>query len=297
MEKNYRTVLRRMGHARPVPLLSAPDEQSDVLERMVGSMDPACVILLREDLDGLKEEAVPAGPQISEAPATFRAVNAAIDELEAQFREKMAEVRLRWAQRYAKEELVRLLTTDGWIERSGDQWRLRCDASRKQVEELFNAVVLLLTGDVEKLLVMVLSRLQHLQEKYARQWYAEAVDGYRSRLLPTLELSLRKSENELFLKLRDRVKKLSFEYFRNGVRKTGKQLWSSPEALWRGVGSPLWNPLQLWESGWRGFLEDNVDLALGTGLEFVQWYRSKWELYLRGYAQSQFDLFGAERAS
>ena len=297
MEKNYRTILRRMGKSRPAQMLSASEERSEVLDRVIGSMDPPCVVLLRENVDRAKDEPAPASPQISEAPETLKRAHESLDALEAALREKMAEVRMRWSQRYAKEEMLRLLQTGRWIAHEGDSWTLARVGNRKQNEELFKAVALLLAGDMEKHLVMVLSRLQHLQGVFAKQWYAESVGGSFSKLLPSLELSLRSSEDELFLKMRDCVRKLTFGYFHEGIRKTAKQAWRSPDALWRGVGSPLWNPLQLWESGWRGFLEDSVDLAEGTGMEFIKWYRSKWELYLRGYAQSQIDLFGAECAS
>ena len=296
MEKNYRTVLRRMGKVHPAQMLSSAEERSEVLDRVVGAMEPPYVVLLRENIDGMKDEPAPPSPQISEAPKTLAAVQTSLDALEARLRETMAEVRLKWAQRYAKDEMLRLLQNGRWIEREGDLWRLANVGSRKQNEELFKIVALMLAGDTEKLLVMVLSRLQHLQETFSKQWYAESVNSARARLLPSLELSLRRSEDELFLKMRDSVKKTTFGYFHEGIRKTARQTWRSPEALWRGVGSPLWNPLRLWDSGWRGFLEDSVDLAQGTGLEFIKWYRSKWELYLRGYAQSQIDLFGAAGA-
>ncbi len=297
MERSYRSALRRMTGSAVLALQPAAEERSALLRKMVDTTDPACAILLKENLIAMENEAPIAAEQISEAVETLLLMRKGIGQLEDEFKSKMEEARKRWVQRFQLSQLEEILQKGGWLRNEQGRWSLAFDGSRRQIKGLYGQMMQQLAGDVEKNMVVLLSRSQHLQERIAKSWYAESVRCSQSRLLPTLELAFRAGEAEQLRLLRDRVGEVALRHFHQGIKASQKKSWSSPAALCRGVGSPVWNRSRIWESGWRGFLEDYLSLALGVGLEVLQWYRDKWELYLRGYSQGQIDLFRAPSAS
>jgi hypothetical protein len=66
--------------------------------------------------------------------------------------------------------------------------------------------------------------------------------------------------------------------------------YSSAMSCARNVGR-YWNPHYAYENCFLAFTDDFCDYAQGLTTQVIEWYQSKWSLFLRGFSRGQLNLF------
>lgn len=264
-----------------------------LLKSIGESIDPSISIILREVLDIQEEgwESLKIG-----AYSTGRAeITKQLDGLRADISTRFEEFFYKWDLRLQNESIEEILVRGNWVVQDGTFWRLGVKNNKKEMKELFYQMAHILVGDAEKLLVMAQSRCSQMQESVIKKWYQE-IDSPESRLLPTLEASLRPWESEVMRRVRNRMYPLALEYFQNGIRAGSKETFTSIDELVSSFGR-YWDPLEISENGMLAFLQTFTELANGLADHIINWYIQKMGLYLRGFRRGQLDLFQNKEGS
>jgi hypothetical protein len=258
-------------------------------------MDATWSIALFEHLDAALADpsASMAGPEmISYSPLAWASSQKDFPLLLDEFRVRFDEFRAKWAQRFATEELHRILLQGGWITQDGEGWYFLFKGTSQEVRNLYFSTIHLLVGDAEKLLVMMAARVIHLQERLSKVWHKESATDAISKILPSMEVSFHEHEDRYIARLRASLAEVAFKRFSLAFKTRGKvRHYATSIACARAVGS-TWNRSGAYENAFLAFTDDFCDYACGLTLLIGEWYRDKWSLYLRGFSRGQLDLFG-----
>ncbi len=283
--------------------LGARPERTQLMAELAQNMEPAWAIALSAHLEAALEdpEATMSGSEtISHSPEGWRIAQGDFPALAEEFRGRFEEFRSKWLQRFSTEEITKLLLQGRWViadSAGGFTFALkgRSDKEReKEARNLYFETAHLLVGDAQKLMVMMLSRALHLQDRLASQWHKESAFDAVSKVLPSLEASLREYEDRCFFEIRETLPTFAYNRFVLAFRTSrGANLGKLPtaQAAARQVGA-AWNPLGAYENAFLAYLDDFCDYTRGLTLLIGEWYHNKWSLYLRGFSRGQLDLFG-----
>jgi hypothetical protein len=268
--------------------------RSAVTASLAGSMEVPWSIALFEHLDATlaDPESLMSGTEmVSYSASSWKGAESHFPALCEEFKKRFEDFRLKWLQRFSTEDIHRNLLQGGWILQDEQGWYLALKGNIKEIRSLYHATIHLMVGDAEKLLVMMVSRASHLQDGLGKIWHKEIALSPISKLLPSLEASLRDQEEAYVARLRGSLSQVTFQRFAGAFRSSRKiRHYLSSVACARHVGE-LWNPAEAYENAFLAFVEDFCDYARGITLLIGEWYQKKWQLYLRGFSRGQLDLF------
>ncbi len=293
MDEAFRRSIRKMTGSSLVRL-GGRLNRTAVTASLAGSMEVPWAIALFEHLDATladPESLMSGAEMVSYSASSWQGAESHFPALCEEFKKRFEDFRLKWLQRFSTEDVHRNLLQGGWILQDEQGWYLALKGNIKEIRSLYHATIHLMVGDAEKLLVMMVSRASHLQDGLGKIWHKEIALSPISKLLPSLEASLRDQEEAYVARLRGSLSQVTFQRFAGAFRSTRKtRHYHSSVACARHVGE-LWNPAEAYENAFLAFVEDFCDYARGITLLIGEWYQRKWQLYLRGFSRGQLDLF------
>lgn len=253
-------------------------------------------IALFEHLDALMNNAesmASASELISYSESAWKLADASFPQIIQDANKLYDEFRAKWMQRFSTDEVLRLLLEGGdFLTHDEEQgWALTVKNSKQDINAFYSATIHLLVSDAEPLFVRMHGRVMQLQEKLCKYWHGESAVDAVSKLLPCLETSLREKENALVLSLRGTLNTIAKKRFAAAFAGKGTpHYYASAAGCARNVGR-FWNPHGAYENGFLAFTDDFCDFARGLSLQVIEWYHSKWSLFLRGFSRGQLNLF------
>ena len=169
-------------------------DRSSELSNLSQAMDVRWSIALNEHLDAaetLPEESA-GSDMISNGTAAWKLAAEDFPIILEEYRGKFREFRFKWMQRFATDEITRMLSQNQYILHDDSGWFFSANAEK--LRNLYFSTIHLMVGDAEKLLVNLSGRVEHIQDKLSRMWYRESALDAVSKVLPSLEAALRSSE-------------------------------------------------------------------------------------------------------
>ena len=253
-------------------------------------------IVLYEHLDAmLNDPSVNVGTSelISYSETAYKLADASFPQIIADANKLYDEFRAKWMQRFSTDEVMRLLLEGGDFLHHDEEkgWYLTVKNSKQDINAFYSATIHLLVSDAEPLFVRMHGRVMQLQEKLCKYWHGESAVDAVSKLLPSLEASLRDKENSMVVSLRSSLNALAKKRFAAAFATKGTtHYYSSAASCARNVGR-YWNPHYAYENGFLAFTDDFCDYARGLTIQVIEWYQSKWAMFLRGFNRGQMNLF------
>jgi hypothetical protein len=248
-------------------------------------MEPRHTLLLRTLID--RTETVHAAG----APAVAQGVSRVIEGLRKDARLKYSEFRERWEARLEPRALLPFLTRNQWIVPHDEGGVvLTGKGMRKEARMLYLQTGHDMATDCARQWASLAGRLQAFQTSFAAEWHAAVVmpEDDATRLLPTLEATLRDAEFEAWKKMRLSLGEIAEEAFIKAVLKWETRPFADEEALVRGLLHP-WVRLSATRNGWAGYMRVLSFLGERMALAMLDHYQRKWELYLRGLPRAEAD--------
>ncbi len=253
-------------------------------------------IVLYEHLDAmLNDPTVNVGSSelISFSETAWKLADSSFPQIIADANKLYDEFRAKWMQRFSTDEVMRLLLESGEFMQHDEEkgWVLTVKNNKQDINAFYSATIHLLVSDAEPLFVRMHGRVMQLQEKLCKYWHSESAVDAVSKLLPSLEASLRDKENSMIVSLRSSLNALAKKRFAAAfATKNPPRYYSSAAGCARNVGR-YWNPHYAYENGFLAFTDDFCDYARGLTIQIIEWYQSKWALFLRGFSRGQLNLF------
>ena len=294
MQENFRRSIRKMtGNS---VRLSVRPNRSSMVANLSQSLMVTWSIVLYEHLDAmLNDPSVNVGSSelISYSETAWKLADASFPQIIADANKLYDEFRAKWMQRFSTEEVMRLLLEGGEFMQHDEEkgWLLNVKNSKQDINAFYSATIHLLVSDAEPLFVRMHGRVMQLQEKLCKYWHSESAVDAVSKLLPSLEASLRDKENAMIVSLRSSLNALAKKRFAVAfATKSPARYYSTAASCARNVGR-YWNPHYAYENGFLAFTDDFCDYARGLTIQIIEWYQSKWALFLRGFSRGQLNLF------
>ena len=300
MEEAFRRSIRKMTGAS-IRLNACPNRSSMVAD-LSQSMMVTWSIALFEHLDAMLNNLDPSvgnSEQISYSETAWKLADASFPQIAEAANKLYDEFRAKWMQRFSTDEVLRLLLEGGDFIHHDDEkgWALTVKNNKQDINAFYSATIHLLVSDAEPLFVRMHGRVMQLQEKLCKYWHSESAVDAVSKLLPCLESSLRDKENAMITSLRSSLNVLAKKRFALAFTGKGPQrYYHSAASCARNVGR-YWNPHYAYENGFLAFTDDFCDYARGLTIQIIEWYQSKWALYLRGFSRGQLNLFETKALS
>lgn len=276
--------------------LSARPDRPLMMATLSQSMMVTWSIALFEHLDAMinnRDEAVGGSELISFSETAWKLCDASFPQIKADANKLYDEFRAKWMQRFSTDEVLRLLLEGGDFLTHDEEkgWTLTVKNNKQDISAFYSATIHLLVSDAEPLFVRMHGRVMQLQEKLCKYWHGESAVDAVSKLLPCLESSLREKENAMILSLRMSLNQIAKKRFAAAfASKSQPRYYTSATSCARNVGR-FWNPHYAYENCFLAFTDDFCDYARGLTLQIIDWYQSKWALFLRGFNRGQLNLF------
>lgn len=277
----------RPDPSRPAEPPSPPIPQTpeDAIAALLGPglaglaawMEPRHTLLLRTLLDRTEDVRATA------VPAVAQGVSRVLEGLRRDARLKYAEFRERWDARLEPRALLPFLTRNQWIVSHPEGGVvLTGKGMRKEARMLYLQTGHDMATDCARQWASIAGRLQAFQASFAAEWHAAVIGpDDASRLLPTLEATLRDAEFEAWKSMRLSLGDVAEEAFIKAVLKWETRVFPDEESLVRGTLHP-WVNSGVGRNGWTGFMRALSHLGERMTLSMLDHYQRKWELYLRG---------------
>ncbi len=266
-------------------------DRASELSTLSQAMDVRWSIALNEHLDAAEanpETMMSGSEMISNGAAAWKLASEDFPIILGEYREKFKEFRFKWMQRFATDEITRMLSQNQYVLHADEGWFFFANAEK--LRNLYFSTIHLMVGDAEKLLVNLAGRVEHIQDKLSRMWYRESAVDAVSKVLPSLEASLRSSEYALTARLRASLANVARKRFMSEFRPPReKKFFSSARLCAKSIGANASNIA--YENAFLAFTDDFCDYAEGITLYIGKWYSEKWLLFLRGFSRGQLDLF------
>lgn len=293
MEEAFRRAIRKMTGTSV--RLSVRPNRSSMVATLSQSMMVTWAIALYEHLNAMlsnPEASVGASELISYSESAWKLADSGFPQIIQNANKLYDEFRAKWMQRFSTEEVQRLLLEGGdFLTHDEQGWALTVKNNKQDISALYSATIHLLVSDAEPLFVRTHGRVMQLQEKLCKYWHSESAVDAVSKLLPCLETSLRDKENAMVVSLRSSLNTLAKKRFAAAFAgKNATRYYASVAGCARNVGR-FWNPHGAYENGFLAFTDDFCDYARGLSLQVIEWYQSKWSLFLRGFSRGQLNLF------
>jgi len=276
--------------------LSARPDRPLMMATLSQSMMVTWSIALFEHLDAMinnRDEAVGGSELISFSETAWKLCDASFPQIKADANKLYDEFRAKWMQRFSTDEVLRLFLEGGDFLTHDEEkgWTLTVKNNKQDISAFYSATIHLLVSDAEPLFVRMHGRVMQLQEKLCKYWHGESAVDAVSKLLPCLESSLREKENAMIVSLRMSLNQIAKKRFAAAfASKSQPRYYTSATSCARNVGR-FWNPHYAYENCFLAFTDDFCDYARGLTLQIIDWYQSKWALFLRGFNRGQLNLF------
>ena len=276
--------------------LSARPDRPLMMATLSQSMMVTWSIALFEHLDAMinnRDEAVGGSELISFSETAWKLCDASFPQIKADANKLYDEFRAKWMQRFSTDEVLRLRLEGGDFLTHDEEkgWTLTVKNNKQDISAFYSATIHLLVSDAEPLFVRMHGRVMQLQEKLCKYWHGESAVDAVSKLLPCLESSLREKENAMIVSLRMSLNQIAKKRFAAAfASKSQPRYYTSATSCARNVGR-FWNPHYAYENCFLAFTDDFCDYARGLTLQIIDWYQSKWALFLRGFNRGQLNLF------
>ena len=276
--------------------LNVRPNRASMMANLSQSMMVTWSIVLYEHLDAmLNDPTVNVGSSelISYSETAWKLADASFPQIIADANKLYDEFRAKWIQRFSTDEVTRLLLEGGDFLQHDEEkgWALTVKNNKQDINAFYSATIHLLVSDAEPLFVRMHGRVMQLQEKLCKYWHGESAVDAVSKLLPSLEASLRDKENSMVVSLRSSLNALAKKRFAAAFANKGStRYYTSAASCARNVGR-TWNPHYAYENGFLAFTDDFCDYARGLTIQVIEWYQSKWATYLRGFSRGQLNLF------
>ena len=294
MQEAFRRSIRKMtGNS---VRLSVRPNRSTMIATLSQSMMVTWSIVLHEHLDAmLNDPAVNVGTSelISFSETAWKLADSSFPQIIADANKLYDEFRTKWMQRFSTDEVMRLLLEGGDFLHHDEEkgWALTVKNNKQDINAFYSATIHLLVSDAEPLFVRMHGRVMQLQEKLCKYWHSESAVDAVSKLLPSLEASLRDKENAMVVSLRSSLNSLAKKRFAAAFNTKGApHYYSSASSCARNI-CRFWNPHYAYENAFLAFTDDFCDYARGLTIQIIEWYQSKWALFLRGFSRGQLNLF------
>ncbi|MBO7383916.1 MAG: hypothetical protein J6U07_04820 [Fibrobacter sp.] len=294
MEESFRRAIRKMTGTSM--RLSARPDRPLMMATLSQSMMVTWSIALFEHLDAMinnRDEAVGGSELISFSETAWKLCDASFPQIKADANKLYDEFRAKWMQRFSTDEVLRLLLEGGDFLTHDEEkgWTLTVKNNKQDISAFYSATIHLLVSDAEPLFVRMHGRVMQLQEKLCKYWHGDSAVDAVSKLLPCLESSLREKENAMIVSLRMSLNQIAKKRFAAAfASKSQPRYYTSATSCARNVGR-FWNPHYAYENCFLAFTDDFCDYARGLTLQIIDWYQSKWALFLRGFNRGQLNLF------
>lgn len=293
MQESFQRIVRKMtGYSLGV---STRPNRTMALATLSQSMMVTWSIVLHEHLNAMLSiptENVGTSEYVSFSANALKLSESGFASIFADANKLYSEFRTKWMQRFSTNEISRLLLENGnFIRCDNKGWCLSIKNNKQDINALYSATIHLLVSDAEPLFVRMHGRVMQLQEKLCKYWISETALDAMSKLLPSLEASLRDKENLLINSLRASLNSLAKKRFALAFSaKSAFRYYPSAVSCAKNVGR-FWNPHYAYENCFLAFTDDFCDYARGLTMQVIEWYQGKWSLYLRGFLRGQFNLF------
>jgi hypothetical protein len=289
LDPKLRNTLRSFGALQLGQNISMP--QDGLVSKVTQKADTTYSILLAEHLQRIVDEEVKTDEEfLSEFPKGQTNISLDIEALIKEVAERFDELRSKWKQRFSHAEVLKIIQSNQWLEPVPDGFKLRNSTKKKDVRDKFYQSFHILVGDIEKIVVMTGSRLNHIQERMAKAWHSQLPEGSGVRLLPTLELILRKAESDSMASLRKALGEMALKLFTDGLKESKNVKFSSERSTVIRLGE-MWNPRAKYDNNFQGFTHLFSNLAESMCYQQCEFYQAKWHLFFRGYSSGQINLF------
>jgi len=294
VEEAFRRAIRKMTGAS-VRLAVRPN-RSAIVATLSQSMMVTWSIALFEHLDAMlnnPDANVGSSELISYSESAWKLCESGFPQIFKDCEKLYSEFRAKWIQRFSTDEVLRLLLEGGdfLVHDEEKGWALTVKNNKQDINNFYSATIHLLVSDAEPLFVRMHGRVMQLQEKLCKYWLSESAVDPVSKLLPCLEASLREKENAMVVSLRTSLNSLAKKRFAAAFASKGPvRYYSSAMSCARNVGR-YWNPHYAYENCFLAFTDDFCDYAQGLTTQVIEWYQSKWSLFLRGFSRGQLNLF------
>ncbi len=212
MQEAFRRSIRKMtGNS---VRLSVRPNRSTMIATLSQSMMVTWSIVLHEHLDAmLNDPAVNVGTSelISFSETAWKLADSSFPQIIADANKLYDEFRTKWMQRFSTDEVMRLLLEGGDFLHHDEEkgWALTVKNNKQDINAFYSATIHLLVSDAEPLFVRMHGRVMQLQEKLCKYWHSESAVDAVSKLLPSLEASLRDKENAMVVSLRSSLTTLA----------------------------------------------------------------------------------------
>jgi len=166
------------------------------------NMDPALVIILSEHLGWVAEnqESFPHSEYISQSHTAWLMACEGFSEIEQKFTEKLYEWQAKWQQRFEIECTAQIIATGAQAIKKIKNAKER----EKQAKDLYLSSVHLMVGDAQNHVVSINGRAEFLQKETIRKiWHKNCPNDSYSKILPSLENSLKHYEETFFENIRN----------------------------------------------------------------------------------------------
>ena len=213
MQEAFRRSIRKMT-GNSVRLSVCPN-RSTMVATLSQSMMVTWSIVLHEHLDAmLNDPAVNVGTTelISYSETAWKLADSSFPQIKADANKLYDEFRTKWMQRFSTDEVMRLLLEGGDFLHHDEEKGLALTVknNKQDINAFYSATIHLLVSDAEPLFVRMHGRVMQLQEKLCKYWYSESAVDAVSKLLPSLEASLRDKENAMVVSLRSSLNSLAY---------------------------------------------------------------------------------------
>lgn len=290
MDQNFFYMYKQLAD-REAREVFDPEKLISVPEFIAGLMDHRHVVVLNVLLENLKNESrdlsEAGGSEIKPAKHTYEMVQAEFEKLSEDLRLRLDDFCLNWKNRFSRMTLFSYLESNGWIINQDGKYRLAGRGTRQESRNLYQQSSLQdMVAEGVRIVALFEGMMLRQQEKIALKWHQEAVMEDASKLLPLLESTLRTREMDLIKGIRISLPEIFSDLFTRKVSRWDTRIYQTPEALFRHIVWPWYNP-ERHANGFEGFTLYFVNFVWEITSVTFDLYRRKWRLFLRGLQKEQ----------
>ena len=260
------------------------------MDALVTWMEPRHGMLLRTLIDSVDEKM-----RLPGSPESLTRIGTVFENLRHDTSLRFAEFREKWITRLEAKALLPFLQRNQWIvPHPQGGVTLLGKGTRKEARLFYLQTLHDMASDAARQWASMAGRLQALQEDFAKEWLRELPSEGAFRIQAVLEAALRDAELQAWKSLRLSLGTFAEEAFVNATVRWEQRRFISPEALVREIASP-WRKRDVNGNGFIGFMQVLSGLAERLTLTMLDHYDRKWELLLRGFADTSSN--GLEKVS
>ncbi len=259
----------------------SPAPAENLLETLSGWMEPRHTLLLRALAEGMTQP-----PRLPGDAVLLLQSGSQFAALRREVSLRFAEFRGKWSPRLETAALLPLLQRNQWIVAYAQGGvMLAGKGGRKEARLLYLQTLHDMVSDCARQWSGLAGRLHASQEALARAWQARTASGNETRMLPALEATLHHAEYEAWKSVRLSLGHLAETAFVDAVSPWEGRAFARPETLVRDLPAP-WRRFDGAANGFMGFMRAVSQLSEAFVSALIDHYDGKWELYLRGFAES-----------